>query len=187
MDIEQKVRWDEFINKNNIPVKFKNVENKLLTNFLNEIFISWLNTENKKNIMLYGFPGRGKTYTAYCLVKMLLRKNYTNQIEFVTHFYINEKIKFNNKNGIIYCQEIEKLKTVDYLFIDDITTIHTDTELQGFYQIIDYRWSNNKPIIFTSCYSWKELQNIFRMKIISRLKNVLYIYFDGEDLRNPLD
>lgn len=112
-------------------------------------------------IYLYGGSGTGKTHLTACMANELIKKH--NQVLFTNFFEIGKIIKstFNGRGNEI--EQINKIASVDFLFIDDIGTERVlnrgeDTWMQEkIFEIINKRYNNKKPTIFTSNYSIKEL------------------------------
>ena len=130
--------------------KYCNISNKAL--------------EEGWGIYIYGSSGTGKTHLTACMCNELT--NQLKQCLFTNFFEISKSIRntFNN-NGESEVNLIERLSHVDFLFIDDIGTEllkknGEDTWLQEkIYDIINKRYNNKLPTIFTSNYSLSELLN----------------------------
>ena len=106
-------------------------------------------------IYLYGETGTGKTHLTACIGNYLLNHGipiiFTNFIDISNHI-------FNNDNEFI-----TQLLNMDFLVIDDIGAERlklkdNDSFMQEkVYYIINYRYNNQKPTIFSSNYSIGEL------------------------------
>lgn len=120
--------------------------------------------EEGYGIYLYGNSGVGKTHITACMVNELIKQN--RPTLFTNFFEISQIIKstFNNKKHN-ESDMIDKIATIDFLFIDDLGTEKVtkdgeDTWLQEkIFEIINKRYNNKKPTIFTSNYSLSELIN----------------------------
>lgn len=110
--------------------------------------------KNGTGIYLFGTKGTGKSRLTACMGNELMRNLYTvlytNFAEIQTNLIKKDDF-------------ISTLARVDFLFIDDfgtekVTKGNEDMWLQEkVFEVINKRYINNKPIIFTSNYSLKEL------------------------------
>ena len=106
-------------------------------------------------IYLFGSKGTGKTRLTACMGNELMSNYYT--VLYTNFAEISKKI-LTSKDDFI-----EQLAKIDFLFIDDfgtekVTNGNEDKWLQEkVFEVINKRYINNKPIIFTSNYSLKEL------------------------------
>lgn len=113
-------------------------------------------------IYLYGTKGIGKTHLTACMANELLEEFHT--VLYTNFSEISRKIRatFNSRNET-EAEFMEKLANIDFLFIDDFgteTVQRNDTDVwlqEKVFEVINRRYNNNKPIIFTSNYSLREL------------------------------
>lgn len=114
-------------------------------------------------IYLYGASGTGKTHLTACMANELIKQR--KQVLFTNFGEIAKVIKstFNSKeNDANY---IYKLATIDFLFIDDLgaeRVVNKDGDMwlqEMVFDILNKRYINRKPTIFTSNYSLAELMN----------------------------
>jgi len=112
---------------------------------------------------LHGEVGTGKTHLMACIVNDLIDKD---QDCLVTSFIeINKEIKATFNGQGTQSEVIDKYAKVDYLFIDDFGTEivqknSTDTFMQEIiYDIINLRYNNLVPTIYTSNNSMNSLIN----------------------------
>nr|DAQ18328.1 MAG TPA: Replicative helicase [Caudoviricetes sp.] len=147
-------------------------------------------------IYLYGEKGRGKTHLTACMANQLIIQ--LHSVLFTNFSEISQAIRntFGNRRievgvGKTEQELMNKLSEVEFLFIDDFGTEkvakgNEDLWLQGkVYDIINSRYVNNKPTIFTSNYSLRELvenrgvadktvDRIMEMTEIIKLEGVSY-------------
>lgn len=146
-------------------------------------------------VYLYGDKGRGKTHLTACMVNELT--NRLHSVLFTNFSEISQAIRstFGKQielgAGKSEQELLRKISNVEFLFIDDfgtekVTRGNEDLWLQGkIYDIVNDRYVNNKPIIFTSNYSLRELvedrgvadktvDRIMEMTEIIKLEGVSY-------------
>ena len=146
-------------------------------------------------VYLYGDKGRGKTHLTACMVNELTSR--LHSVLFTNFSEISQAIRstFGKQvevgAGKSEQELLRKLSDVEFLFIDDfgtekVTKGNEDLWLQGkIYDIVNDRYVNNKPIIFTSNYSLRELvedrgvagktvDRIMEMTEIIKLEGVSY-------------
>ncbi len=140
----------------------------------NETFINAYNRckkfcENAESVMkngwgiyLVGNCGSGKTFLMACMVNYLTKKHYP--CLFTNFFEIAAQIKKTFSRSLYNESEfINQLTSIPFLFIDDLGTERVqkegeDTWMQEkIYDIIDRRYKAQKPTIFSSNLTIKEL------------------------------
>lgn len=113
-------------------------------------------------IYLFGTKGTGKSRLTACMANELMNNYYT--VLYTNFSEISKYIRgtFNKTNETEY-DFLERLTSIDFLFIDDFGTekvTKNDEDLwlqEKVFEVINKRYNNNKPIIFTSNYSLREL------------------------------
>lgn len=114
-------------------------------------------------IYLYGDKGAGKTHLTACMANNLIQQR--KQVLFTNFAEIAKMIKGtfgNNKES--EADYINRIATVDFLFIDDLGTERVqatngaDLWLQEkIFDVLNKRYNNRKPTVFTSNYTLQEL------------------------------
>lgn len=122
---------------------------------------------NQKGILLSGSPGAGKTFIMETIIDYYLTNNYK-----VAYVSINDLIlklntlyySFNSDDKVEFNRLINKLKKVEYLFIDDLGAEKIDAFSRDdvLFPILDYRMKNQKLTYFTSNYSLAELKDHYQ-------------------------
>lgn len=116
-------------------------------------------------VYLYGDRGVGKSRLTACMVDALTKQLYSVLFTNFDNIALALKASFdkNTASGMSEKEIMDKLDGVDFLFIDDfgtekVTKNGEDMWLQTkVYDIVNARYENKKPIIFTSNYSLQEL------------------------------
>lgn len=124
--------------------------------------ISDIALEKGYGIYIYGKSGTGKTHLTACMCNELISQY--KQCLFTNFFEITKLIKatFGSRNSEAE-NIIKRICEIDFLFLDDLGTESLkkngeDNWLQEqVYDIINKRYNNIKPTIFTSNYSLNEL------------------------------
>lgn len=150
------------------------------------------NLEAGAGLYMYGSKGTGKTHLTACMVDALT-KEYKACL--LTNFFeISKAIRNTFKGSGTESGYINKLTNIEFLFIDDLGTELVqrngeDNWLQEkIFEIINMRYNNLKPTIFTSNHSLNELihERGFMDKTIDRIYemsagNILKV--DGKSYR----
>ena len=140
-------------------------------------------------IYLYGKSGSGKTHLTACICNELI--NQYRQCLFTNFFEISKLIRSTwGRTNTDAESVIKQICEIDFLFIDDLGTEALkrngeDNWLQEqVFDIINKRYNNLKPTIFSSNHSLNELIEKRGMlaKTVDRIgeMSTVYIKFDGE-------
>ena len=143
-------------------------------------------------IYLYGDTGTGKTHLTACMVNELVDKGY--QVLFTNFFEISKMIKNTfYKPDVSENDYINRLATIDFLFIDDLGTERvqngeSDLWLQEkIFDVLNKRYNNKKPTIFSSNHSLAELvkDRGFMKKTVDRIAEMstAVLQIKGESFR----
>ena len=126
--------------------------------------VSSIVLEEGYGIYLYGNSGTGKTHLTACMVNELIKQH--RPTLFTNFFEISQIIRGTFKSNTNSEESmIEKISNIDFLFIDDLGTEKVtkngeDNWLQEkIFEILNKRYNNTKPTIYTSNYSLEELIN----------------------------
>ena len=117
--------------------------------------------ENGYGMYIYGDSGTGKTHLTACMCNELMAQ--MHQCLFTNFFEISKLIKSTWNGNADSENVVKRICEVDFLFLDDLgTEILTkngeDNWLQGqVFDIINKRYNNKKPTIFSSNYSMNQL------------------------------
>lgn len=148
--------------------------------------------EEGYGIYIYGNSGTGKTHLTACMVNELIKNHrptlFTNFFEISQIIRETYRSKKNTENDLI-----DKIATIDFLFLDDVGTEKVikdgeDTWLQEkIFEIINKRYNNKKPTVFTSNYSLSQLVNDrgLMVKTVDRIleMSTLILKIEGKSKR----
>ena len=142
--------------------------------------------KSPNGFLLYlGAPGIGKTYFCSALLPWIHWKvnNY---------YYINERnylIRLREciDRGWDYSKEISQSFDHEFLMFDDLgSTGMNDWRVEVIFGLIDFRYENRKPTVFTSNLTRKTLADCLGQRAASRLfasENLIIENHEGQDLR----
>lgn len=117
--------------------------------------------EHGYGMYIYGDSGTGKTHLTACMCNELM--SHMHQCLFTNFFEISKLIRSTWNGNADSESVVRRLCEVDFLFLDDlgtemVTKNGEDNWLQGqVFDIINKRYNNKKPTIFSSNYSMNEL------------------------------
>ena len=117
--------------------------------------------EHGYGMYIYGDSGTGKTHLTACMCNELMAQY--RQCLFTNFFEISKLIKSTWNGNADSENVVKRICEVDFLFLDDLgtealTKNGEDNWLQGqVFDIINKRYNNKKPTIFSSNYSMNEL------------------------------
>ncbi len=146
--------------------------------------------QQKKNIIVSGLTGTGKSFIINCITKALsdrrfavVKLNAYKMINDLFDLYISDSTEFN--------AELERLSTVDVLIIDDLGTelVKENFTLNTIYYILDKRLELDKAVIVATNLSVQLLEDKYSDRIMSRLFNrsiANTVLLNGDDVRTKL-
>ena len=114
-------------------------------------FNDFANIKNSRHnsIIFCGQPGSGKTHLAIALAINFIKKNL--KVIYFPYRDVITKIKQNMLDSEYYKKFISKFETCDILLIDDLFKGKVnDSDVNIMFEIINYRYINNLPMIINS-------------------------------------
>lgn len=121
-------------------------------------FKTFKDIENSRNnsIMFYGQIGSGKTHLGVAISRSLMSKNIA--VIYMAYRNAITKIKQILIDSEDYYREISKYSQARILYIDDFLKGKiTESDVNIVYEIINYRYMNNLPLIISTEKSLDEL------------------------------
>lgn len=147
--------------------------------------------DDRQGVLLWGLPGRGKTYALMALAKTFIQRGF--DIEVVGYDILCSRIRasYQNQSQESEYEIVNSLLKPHKLIIDDVgTTVsnarqETDFSLRIFLTIINERLMRCKPTFFTTNKPLEELGKSFDERVASRLQEICVIFqMTGSDLRS---
>ncbi len=136
---------------------------------------SSLMLKDNKGLYIYGQVGTGKTHLATCLCNELLLRGWSCLFTTVSEL-LSELHKSYTLQGQVSSNLIKRIKSIDFLFIDDFGKEFLGREEKRedqakfdkmlerqVFTIINARYNSNKPTIITSNYSKNDLRNLLKL------------------------
>lgn len=126
----------------------------------------------KKNIIIAGLTGTGKSFLVNCIAKALddrkfsvIRLSAYKMINDLFDLYISDSTEFN--------AELDRLCRADALIIDDLGTelVKENFTLNTIYYLLDKRLELDKAVIVSTNLSPQRLEEKYSDRIMSRLFN----------------
>lgn len=176
--------WQEFCDVQKVPKKFRKCCLEHIVD-KNEIIKGFLKSPTE-SLILYGEPGRGKTYFLYSMIHSLLEKSKCprHYIRFFSGVDLEDRIRREVGEFKSCSCFIDTLVESEFLFIDDFGVASMSSEAERhYYRLLDLRLNNEMPTVISTNLDDAEILKMFGKRIQSRLKFCTRINFDGEDLR----
>lgn len=123
--------------------------------------------EEKGSFLLTGNPGTGKTHLGIAIMMQLVNQNVG--CRYAEYISLIMRLKQCCMDPINYNKEINEYKNCTVLFLDDLLKGQTsEADRKYIYEIINYRYMTEKPIIVSTEKSLDELMN-YDAAITSRI------------------
>lgn len=143
--------------------------------------------EKQNSIMFSGQPGSGKTHLGMAICKTLMNDGIG--VIYMPYRDVVTMLKQTLTDKGAYQRQIERYKTARVLFIDDLLKGKTtEADINILYEIINFRYLKNSPMIISSEKTIKELLE-FDEAIGSRILEMCkgrIVTFSGLELNRRL-
>jgi DNA replication protein DnaC len=141
-------------------------------------WVSKLVAGDTGNLVMLGGTGTTKTWNAWHAVRHALQAGWFGTARFFSAYAWKRVI-----GPPLDTEEITAAATVDLLVLDDPGAHRLgEWDLENLLGVIDERWNNERPTIFTS--NAFKLHELFGPRITSRIGDgATIVTFEGDDLR----
>ncbi len=160
---------------------------ELMKDFLQKAkeYVEHFDTQ-KRNLLIRGETGVGKTFLINCIAKALLDKNYTVMyLSAFRLFEIFERYKFGHEDeGAHARRAFDAILDCDLLVIDDLGTELTNSYTNSqLFICLEERGLRHKPVAISTNLSMEKIKKRYAERVVSRLFNFQYIRIMGNDNR----
>lgn len=132
-------------------------------------------------LFMMGATGLGKTHLSLSIASELLKKGYSVVYRSVPEFV---RVLNSDQFGKTDNNTIQLVSDCDLLILDDLGAEHsTDYSESLVYQLLNARFSVNKPIIASTNLDGNEIKARYQDRIWSRLFSMRVLLFCGTDNR----
>lgn len=119
----------------------------------------FINQDKAIALCLLGNVGCGKTHLAVSVLKELAKKG--REVKAIGYVELTRQLSGNAMDLEAYNRIMSNIKNVQVLLIDDLFKAKaSEANLRQIYEIINYRYSNQKVTIVTSEHNMADLTNV---------------------------
>lgn len=123
-----------------------------------------------RSLIFIGLPGTGKTHLAVGIAHEIMFQGYSALYSSVLRALRSVKDGFST-TGESETAVVKRLAVPDLLILDEAgITYETDAEAMILYEIVNQRYEEKKPTLFTSNYTLAELKTVMGERVIDRLR-----------------
>jgi len=135
-------------------------------------------------LFIHGTTGTGKTHLVCSIKKRYNELRFDSELFFSSDVFLEIRNSFNSKEGYSEEEIIRKCTRSTVAFFDDFgTQKNSEYSIETWYNIINARYMNNLPTVFTSNLKLKEVSEIISDRIASRIASGLIFELKGTDRR----
>lgn len=178
--------WNHFFMLNRFGPKYQKAtfeNNKIMDPQIRKVGLRWCQNL-QTSLVLFGDTGRGKTYFTFCLIREILKSWGPECIQFFKCKKLDDRLYEEVKKYGSSSHQIERLIEVPLLFLDDFGVDRpTERATRDIYEIIDGRMEWERPTVISTNLSDISIEEVYGKRILSRLKEYVWINFEGKDLR----
>lgn len=182
--LSARMNIETYLEYSGIPTRYKLSEFKNYIDKNDNIKkFSGLRTTKEPVLIWSDKSGNGKTHLAVSLLKVIAWRGLSAKYITASMLMIVLRGSFNDQNST-ESDIINNLVRVGVLVIDDIgVEKNTDYCMQCWYTVINDRYNECRPTIFTSNYSPRILADKLGNRIMSRISSGRIIKINGDDHR----
>ena len=147
----------------------------------------WCIKGSKKNVIISGKTGLGKTFLLECMLSKLIEMN--KFVVFTTAFDLSQNfLKYHTSPLLEKDKYIENYLNADVLIIDDLGTepVLKNVTEEYLYLILNQRMFENKPFLISTNLEPSRILDRYGERIFSRLMNkrsTILLKMENSDLR----
>lgn len=164
-----------------IPPEWRDARIEELPEALHELALDWLSLDpdERRNLLLFGPVGVGKTFVAYSVAREAYIRHETVAIYQIS--VLLDRLRPNSG----YPDTLQRCLDVDVLVLDDLGAERsTDWADERLAIIIDHRWQWHRSIVLTTNVEPSQLPEMIGERLSSRLLHGSTPYrLTGDDLR----
>jgi len=183
------MKWDKFIELNDVGKKYQLADfesDTLMDPEIRNLGIAWAQKPSK-SLVLFGDTGRGKTHFMYALIRKIVEKYSLACVRFFKSKKLDDRLLEEFKKHGTNSYFIEIVIEVSVLLIDDFGIERpTERSSRDMYEIIDGRLEHQRPTVISTNLSDSDIEEIYGKRILSRLKEYVWLNFEGDDLRGKI-
>lgn len=144
------------------------------------------NPTDSPTVLLSGITGVGKTWEAWGMIRACAEGNAilgrSCYFRTISHPAFNAAMRPGR--DVAPEQVLSDLMELELLLFDDISAgYNTGWTAENLYRLVDHRWANRKPTIYSTNLKPAELAEAVGDRVLSRLGSALRISMKGEDRR----
>jgi DNA replication protein DnaC len=193
---EEQLKIERIFSRVSIPKRFKkeNFETyiadsdkkKYVLKVLKEFATNFdFHLQNGTNLILSGYVGTGKGHLAISIAKHVAAKGYSAFFTTLPEMIMMLRASWNNPSAPSQIETLKMLTSTSLLIIDDVGVgFNTESERNQLYEVINRRYLDLMPIIFTTNLDKFNFENIIGNRNFSRIRQEgKWLVFDWEDFR----
>ena len=140
-------------------------------------------SRNSVSVLMQGGVGLGKTHLSLSIASELMEKGYSV-------LYLSAPDLFRKLQNEYYGKSESKMDTMDLIraadlvIIDDLgAELENQFNSMAFYNIVNLRQNTMHPMIINTNFSFKEIEQRYSQRMMSRLLSFRCLKFTGNDIR----
>ena len=141
--------------------------------------------DRSNSLLLSGLPGRGKTMLGFAVANSIIKNGIP--VLYVSYRDMVTKLKQKIIKEDEYTFEINRLKNIDVLFVDDLFKGKiTDSDINIAYELINHRYLHRLPIIVSTEKTQEQLIDIdeaIGSRILEMCKDFIVVLSNSKNYR----